>query len=610
MQIDLVFPPFDYSVLVPEVGLPVLTANLRRGGFEVRQADWNVEFLVRELGRLSGPARLVERFPAGSVEEWREAAAQPSRLLTAIARALGWNPARPAGPGRPGRSGVDDSAADPFEPIRVIERRTQKSCHLRPHQILGDWREEFERLPSRWRDPRDFRSVVLAGLARWGARDPDFRARLLRLLQHLHFAPASYRMEDLLAAADRPDPLLDPFYAARLEALFATRTPRIFGIALWSPLQLAPALRLARSVRRLIPGAMLVAGGAWCSYAAPRLGAVPELFDRFDAVLPGEAETSFVALARAATEGQPVAGLPGVVDREAALAGRTSSPTPRPLEAIALPEYDDLPLDLYPERKLILRLARGCYWGRCAVCSHVLPETNRHHASPKEARLTKGHLRALAGHIRRVGERHGIRQFTTADNLVSPGVMQQLCELNRREGLGFTWDSLARFHREYDLEFCRMLVAGGCTRLDLGLEVADDAELRRIHKGLQLETALRGLRNLHRAGVGVMVFVLDYPGLPPEALERTLEWLAEHRELVPAVSISRFHLACGTRPWREPDALGIRPVPGRDRDLNVFDLEYTAESALDDAAFAALVRRHADRLPLGGFVYGGEERGE
>ena len=608
MRIDLVFPPFDYSVLMPELGIPLLAANLRRAGFAVRQADWNIEFVVNELGRLSSLARLVERFPAEPVDEWRAAAEDPARFLARFAGALGRLAAgtgRRAVSPRARDSRPGGSAADPFEAIRAVERRTQKSCHLRPHQLGEDWREALERLPDRLRNPRTASAAVLAGLARWGARDPDFRARLLRLLQHLHFAAASGRVEDVLAAADRPDPLLDPFYDARLRTLFAAGTPRIFGIAIWSPLQLAPALRLARLVRTIVPDVTVVAGGAWCTYAASRLGELPELFDRFDAVLPGEADATLAALAAGRSGG----GLPGVVDRSAARAGRVAPPVPRPLERIALPVYDGLPLASYPERKLVLRLSRGCYWGRCTICSHVLPGTNGRCASRKDARLSHGHLQRLAGHIRQVRRRHGVRHFTTADNLVPPGILRQLCDLRRTERLDFTWDSLARFDREYDLAFCRMLAAGGCRRLDLGLEVADDAELRRIRKGLRLETALRTLRNLQRAGVGVMVFVVDYPGLPPETLEQTLEWLADHRELVPAVSISRFHLACGTRAWRAPESLGLRPAAGGERDLNVFDQPYESPGALDERRFAAIVRRYADRLPLGGFAYGAPEPG-
>ncbi|NMC71313.1 MAG: radical SAM protein [Myxococcales bacterium] len=609
MRIDLIFPPFDYSVLMPELGIPLLTANLRRAGFEVRQADWNIEFIVRELGRLSTLTRLVDRFPPAPADEWRAAAQDPTRFLARFAGVLGGLAAagadrRPASPSVR-RTGAGGSTVDPFDAIRAVERRTQKSCHLRPHQIEEDWRAAYERLPDGLRNPCESRPAVLSGLARWGARDPDFRARLLRLLQHLHFAPASYRVEDVLAAADRPDPLLDPFYDTRLQTLFAAGAPQIFGVAIWSPLQLAPALRLARVVRSLLPRAVVVAGGAWCTYAAPQLGELPELFDRFDAVLPGEADAALATLAAAMAAGRTSGGVPGVVDRSAARAGRVVPPAPRPLETIAPPEYDGLPLESYPERKLVLRLSRGCYWGRCTICSHVLPETNRRFASRKDARLTRGHLRMLAEHVRQMRRCHGIRHFTTADNLVPPGILRQLCELRRAERLDFTWDSLARFDRAYDLAFCRTLAAGGCRRLDLGLEVADDAELRRIRKGLRLETALRTLRNLHRAGVGVMVFVVDYPGLPPETLERTLEWLAEHRDLVPAVSVSRFHLACGTRAWRAPGSLGLRPAAGRERDLNVFDQRFESPGALDERRFVAVVRRYADRLPLGGFAYGG-----
>ncbi|MBW2522823.1 MAG: hypothetical protein JRI23_01545, partial [Deltaproteobacteria bacterium] len=60
MRVDLFFPPFDYSVLIPELGVPLLTAVLRRAGHQVRQTDLNQEFLQGHLGRLESYLPLLK----------------------------------------------------------------------------------------------------------------------------------------------------------------------------------------------------------------------------------------------------------------------------------------------------------------------------------------------------------------------------------------------------------------------------------------------------------------------------------------------------------------------------------------------------------------------
>jgi hypothetical protein len=585
MLLDLLFPPFDTSVLMPELGIPQLTANLRRAGHQVRQADLNIEFIVDHLGDLASYAPLFrgdER--SAGVPQDRDGFLR--YLSDSLCRLTGRDLGQPA---------------DPFESIRRFERRAQKSCQLAPHQIRTDWRQQAAQLAAGQSAAPI--PAGLATLARLGARDAAFRARLYRLLQHHYFAPRSFQVPDVLDSLAAPHPLLDRFYEASLAQKTAARPPDCFALAIWSTFQLVPALRLAKLLKGLFPRVPVVAGGAWCSYAGDLIPRVPELFDHIDGFVLDEADQAMLALASSLERGGALAGPSNLLTRRSIGQARPQSPAPPAVEELALPVYDGLPLDYYPLAKLVLRLARGCYWSRCVMCSHVRHPYNSQFASPKSARLSGRFLERLAAHIRSARQEHSIVQFTTADNLIAPGIMRQLADLQPHCAPGFQWDSLARFQREYTASFCRDLRRGGCVRLDLGLEVADDDELRRIRKGLKLETVLANLKHLKAAEVTAMVFVSNHPGQSPEAYRASLEWIVEHRDLIPLVSLSRFHLAHSSLAHCSPEALGITPLATQAIDLNVFDLGYRAEQDLREQEFLEITRQYADQLPSGGFTF-------
>lgn len=599
MQVDLAFPPFDYSLVVPEIGVPLLTANLRRAKQQVRQTDLNMEFIVDELGSLKTYARLFEQFAPISPTEKDAFVREPNRFLayvcgqTCHVRGL------------PFQNGVD-----PLQPVMEVERRAQKSCHLRPHQIRSDWREDWRTDGGAGKLGRLNKPDALELLAHHGARDPHFRARLLRLLNHYYFKPKSFYADDLLTELDSTNELLEPFYEARLEDLFSHSEPDLFGISIWSSSQLLPAMILARLVKRLLPKTTLVAGGTWCSYAGSLITRVPDLFEFFDGFVLHEGDRPLAGLVQALEQGSDFDDLPGVLTRRSAQGASPPIQAPSSFESLAQPVYDGFPLEVYPEKRLVLRLARWCYWGRCSMCSHIRLPHNRQYASPKNAGLSQAHLASIATHIQHARNEYGIERFTTADNLISPRVMLQLCELNEGLQPGFKWTSLARFHPEYTADFCRQLARGGCERLDLGLETASDPALARINKGIRMKTVVRGLRNLHAAGVAAMVFVAYYPGQSRKTYETTLRFLRDQQDLIPEISLSRFHLARGTRAWAQPESLGITHPGDGARYLDVFDLPYTAENELSDEAFFELTRHYAAHLRGGGFAFGGRAPNE
>lgn len=560
MQIDLVFPPFDYSVLIPEIGVPVLKANLERAGHEVRQADLNVELIS---GILSGPEAHVGLLEALSLPERGDSTTFLESLAWELCRVRGIRPPR---------------ADSLLELAKERERSMGKTCQFGREPDPPGWVAQ----------PGGPVEGALGTMVRHWREGKSFGRDLLRVIHHFYFTPPTYGVDDVIRAAHERNAFLEPFYEERLGAMWSRCAPSILGISIWSTSQLVPALVLARKARDLLGDVKIIAGGAWCTYARDLLPEVPELFELVDAFAVHEADATLAEAARALEQGGDPGGIPGLVTP----AGASPPRPPSRFEDLELPVYDGFPLEMYPLPRLALRLFRGCYWSRCVFCTHACHPYTRRFSFRKGTRLSVSYLDRVRAHVEDVRDQHGIRQFTIADNLIPPTVMKQLADLNIEAGLGIEWDSLARFEREYTTAFCDHIARGGCVQLDLGLETADDEALGRINKGITLGLVERNLRNLTGAGIRTKVFVLNYVGQRPEEYERTLEFLANHADVISEVAISRFSLSRGTLPFSSPGELGIRVEPEAGRDLDVFCVPFSAEERTREAEVVEITRRY------------------
>ncbi|MBW2263489.1 MAG: radical SAM protein [Deltaproteobacteria bacterium] len=572
MLIDLVFPPFDDSVLIPEIGVPVLTANLARSGHHVRQADLNVEFIRRHLsslGSYSRPLGLLSLPPGGRRD------VDPRAFLEDLAAAL-----------CRARALHVDHRGSLVELAKTTERSIGKTCQFGRLRPSPDWSGQMRGLDA---------PPALAALARHESEHEWFFRDLLGVVKHFGFAPASYASDDVFAAAREKNAFLEPFYEKRLAEMWSDGEPELFGVSIWSTSQLVPALVLARTVRSLLPSVRIVAGGAWCTYARRLIPEIDELFSYFDVFAVHEADGTLADLAAAYSSGSSAEGVRGAITRGASPSESDILRPPSPFDELELPVYDGFPIEDYPLQRLALRLFRGCYWSRCAFCTHACHPYTRRHSFGKTSTLSQTYLDRVREHVEHAGRTYGIRGFTIADNLIPPSVMKQLCALNVDAGLGIEWDSLARFEKEYTADFCRLLADGGCRQLDLGLETADDAALKRINKGINLATVVRNLKNLSAAGIRTKVFVLNYVGQPADEYERTLRFLREHEDVVSEVAISRFSLSRGTLPFRDPAGLGLAVDPSALHHLDVFSLPFTAEETSGEEEIVEITRRYFPR---------------
>ena len=139
------------------------------------------------------------------------------------------------------------------------------------------------------------------------------------------------------------------------------------------------ALAVARRLKARRPSLPVILGGANCDGSMGIETA--RRFPFLDGVVSGEADLIFAELVERAIQGQPLAGIAGLITPEDAASGRTSfalAPRVERMDDLPVPTYDGFFADweaanvAWPiSAKVPLETSRGCWWGEkhhCTFC--------------------------------------------------------------------------------------------------------------------------------------------------------------------------------------------------------------------------------------------------
>jgi hypothetical protein len=391
------------------------------------------------------------------------------------------------------------------------------------------------------------------------------------------------RSADVLAAAsDRRQNLFIPFFES-VVADIAGRRPDVAGISVNYYCQLIPAMTLASILRRHLPDTFIVVGGGLLCFFEGKWQALAPFRDLVDAWIPFEGEIPLDALLKTLRRGEPLAGVPGVLRFEGATAlFNPPGPPPDP-SGLPPPSFDGLPLSAYltPEPVLPMLTSRGCYWTRCAFCSHY--QLFRRRFRMKTADRVLEEMRCLAG-------RYGARTFYFMDESIPPGTARPLAAQVSRDRLPFQWFGECRFERALDAETLRALHAGGCRMLIFGLESSVPRVLGLMEKGIDPPRAAAVLRDC--AAVGIRSFVMFFIGFPTETraeAEETIRFVEALRGEITHVAFSNFILEQQSPVYRQPARFGITEIlPFADEDLKIYSDFRVGEGQSAEEAIAFL----------------------
>lgn len=257
------------------------------------------------------------------------------------------------------------------------------------------------------------------------------------------------------------------------------------------------ALRLARQIRQIHPGARILVGGIHATL-------VPGEFEEVaDSVVLGEAEPIIVDLVEGRLDQKLVSGRP--VDDLDTL----------PLVNYALLEGASS-LDVVP-----IMTSRGCPFD-CHFCTVTKVFGRRFRMQSPERILAEiENSRAF------FGERFHFfydDNFTTRRDRV-----RRLCELIQERVSDFRWSAQVRCDLARDPDLVERMERAGCRRVFIGFESISDETLEGLNKAQTREDIEESIRVLRGRGIGIHgMFMFGDERDTPESIRATVDFAIQH----------------------------------------------------------------------------------
>jgi anaerobic magnesium-protoporphyrin IX monomethyl ester cyclase len=556
VKVLLVFPP-HWHPLMPHLALPALTAYLRSNGVEVIQCDLNVEIFDRVLSSayLRATLRRLRKEEKRVPLKGLDAPLQQANLeLVAWAKREGQRIA----------ADVDRAKA-----IMRSERFFDVSAGREALLTLADglMLASVPFFPS---------ELSITGYR--SAYPIDISQAIRAATQDTHFNFFRNLIETTIMPQIRAAP------------------PDVVGISLTSSEQIVAAFTLASLIKEAGLSTHVTLGGKLITCWRDLLPKSEALWDLFDSAIAFEGEVALLRLVEA-LDGAPdgdadLASVPNLMYRDGSGVHVNAFKEPEPTESLPIPNFDDLPLDLYltPSRVLPVWASRGCYWGRCAFCNVGYGES-KHFDELQAERVVEG--------MATLSEVYGTNNFFFADEALTPRMLRALSSLLIERDASFNWATCVRFEPSFSADLLEQMRRAGCRLLSFGLESGSQRVLDRMGKGTNVEVMRRILRDSAAAGIWNHTFLFfGFPGETEQDARETIEFFQANRDVIHSISSSTFLLERYARASKDPRAYDISQVmpPSSQQDLAYY-FEYEVSSGIGSQRAEEIEAAFVDSLP-------------
>jgi radical SAM superfamily enzyme YgiQ (UPF0313 family) len=298
-----------------------------------------------------------------------------------------------------------------------------------------------------------------------------------------------------------------------------TDRPDMIGMTV-NILSIKMALEYGELLKKAFPAARLVLGGPHASVTGSR---ILEKHPWVDAIVVGEGEMTMAEIADRAGQKELFHGILGVIFRRGQeIIDNGQRPLIADIDTLPRPAYHLLPdLSRYRSRSRAFPVgyiftSRGCP-AACTFCYRNFG-TQWRPRSPENVLAEIGFLR----------ETYGIRQLDilddnfTFDGARAARILEMIIE--KRWDLKINLQIGVRVH-SLTPELLKTMKRAGVFKFGFGVESGDEAMLKRIKKGLQLERAVELVRNARSLGLITHgYYIIGFPGDTPESMQRTIDF--------------------------------------------------------------------------------------
>ena len=329
--------------------------------------------------------------------------------------------------------------------------------------------------------------------------------------------------------------------------------PDVLGLSGMSP-YFHLSQEIAVGVKKGNPDITTVIGGPHMTITKEKA-----FFPELDVGFLGEAEKSFPQFLDHHQHGKDIAEIKGLVFKRNGQFINTGKPSleERDMNSFPFPARHLLDMTNYRMGTLRGRLPftsiqgmRGCPW-KCIFCaSKHLDTTVVSHSSAQR----------IVNEIQQVIDRFGIRHFYFVDEVLTLNkpYINEICDLLIKEKINITFEGATRANQLNEPLVSKMKEAG-LIRLAFGLETVDATMRKTMKKKVPLEHYTNANKLLNKYDIEALnSIMLGLPGENRETIQKTLNWIAEAKE----VKQANFAIAV---PYPGTEFHDIAINPGDDR---------------------------------------------
>lgn len=299
----------------------------------------------------------------------------------------------------------------------------------------------------------------------------------------------------------------------------AKNNPDIIGVSFTS-LLFESAVMLAKAIRRVFPGKIIIAGGYHPTVNPEEVLRIAP----FDFVIIGEGEKTILELIHVLNSKSSVESLHQIKglafwENEAIIITEPQGLISN-IDEIPMPAYDLLPLAEYSSLAstrtpfVTFIRSRGCPY-RCIFCGvqHMFGRGYRCQSPDKT-------LQEIDVLVKQFGVREIL--FKDSDFLIKKKNVLELCKKLKAKKYDLIWSCNARVD-EIDEEIVEAMKKAGCTMITLGVESGNQQILDALNKDITVAQAETACALIKKSGIKCTVnFMFGNPGETEETIEESL----------------------------------------------------------------------------------------
>lgn len=544
MKAYLIFPP-QWTPFAPPLGIPLLTAYLRKSGFNVSQKDANVEFYNYILSKdfIAEVKNKVNTF----------------------------------------MSNCENLIGDSGDVNLLPEKNKLRYQVIKDiFKDLEPWWENLESNTERAIKILKSREMFYQPLL---LAEATFHLRYALQACGLEFFPSevllnffgnvNYKLtiDSLLAAANDVDGnIFLNYYNNKLLKEIEKENPDFIGISINCNTQVVAGLTLAKKIKELYPQIHVNIGGNFFTRTLDVVKEKPQLFENLiDSIIYGAGEISSEKLLKALKNKSDLSEVPGIAYLKD---GQVVITDPEIIDINDLPAPDfrglDLKQYLSPEIIFPLQTSRGCYWEKCTFCDHYFGSKYAVKSTSK-----------LIEEIKELNSKYSAKNFYFVDEAISPNYMKNMAQKIIVEKLNISWYTCARAEKGFTKEVCEISSLAGLKMLIWGLESGSERILNLINKGIEKETAIEVIKNASSKGIWNHAFI--FFGFPSEDLFEAMEsvnLLVENKDNINSYGMGTFTLGKYSKIHEQPKEFFIDYIAPIEEELETATENFTTTKGM------------------------------